>query len=74
MPAEIAKTSIVAALTLGDARDVVEVHEVDQVPELYAVDHLDVLVLVVEALLQRLGEPCYRVTERLERSVVAPSR
>ena len=62
-----------AAFTFGHPRDVVEVHELDQVAELHSVDHLDVLVLVVEVL-PRLGEPRRRVALTLEREVVAAAQ
>src|SRR6185437_2142142 len=53
----------------GDPGHEVEVNKVDQVAQLHAVDHLDVLVLVVEVL-SRLGEPSRRVTQSLERDMV----
>ena len=54
----------------GHPGDVVEIHELDQVAELRAVDHLSVLMLMVEVL-PGLGEPGRRVALALEGNVVA---
>ena len=58
---------------LGHPGDVVEVHVLDQVTELHPVDHLRVLVLVIEVL-PRLGDPGGRVALPLEGEAVGATQ